>query len=320
MITEFNTWGVIVGAGIVLIGLMTFLLSLRLFRGSATSRRMEDFVLNYGSHGNLISSAIILPEDIKGSLFSRTIIPFFRKIISFIGKSINQASLTELDRKLSIANNPLNLRAIEFNGIRWLSALFGLLLGILIILPQRGQNTLMLVFGIVIALGFFLLPGALLNRSVRIAQDEIRAGLPDMLDMLSVCAFAGLGFDQSLQRVSEYWQTTLGSEIRRLVQEIELGVSRADALRNMSKRLEVSELSTFIAVIIQAENLGMRTADVLHAQAEQMRIIRQMRAKEIANQLPAKMIMPLAILILPALLAVLFAPMIPSLISLLHIG
>jgi tight adherence protein C len=317
MITQFSTWGVIVGAGIFLIGLVVFLLSLRVFRGTEVSKRLQDFVVDDGTHGRLVSAVLILPEDIKGSLFSRTVIPFFRRIVGSIGRLVNKTSLSELDRKLSVAGNPFNLRAVEFNGIRLVCFMGGLLVALMIIIPQHGKNLLLVIGGILFFVLITILPDGLLNRAVRTAQDNVRTGLPDMLDMLSVCAFAGLGFDQSLQRVSEYWQTTLGSEIRRLVQEIELGISRADALRNMSNRLGVPELSTFVAVIIQAENLGMRTADVLHAQAEQMRIVRQLRAKELANQLPAKMIVPLALLILPALMAVLFAPMIPALLALL---
>ncbi len=318
MFTQVSTYAVIIAAAIVVVGILVFLLSLRIFRGAEVNRRMQDFVVNYASPGNMMSSAVILPEDVRGSLFSRTVIPMFRRMIAYIGKLITRASLAELDRKLSVAGNPLGLRSLEFNGLRLLSVLAGLLIGIFLILPPRGTNMMVLAAAVLVVAFFAILPDTWLSRRVRIARDEVRANLPDMLDMLSVCAYAGLGFDQSLQRVSEYWQTTLGNEIRRLVQEIELGVSRADALRNMSNRLEVSELSTFVAVIIQAENLGMRIADVLHAQADQMRIVRQLRARELANQLPAKMIVPLAILILPALLAVLFAPMVPSLLSLLN--
>ena len=133
--------------------------------------------------------------------------------------------------------------------------------------------------------------------------------------MLSVCASAGLGFDQSLQKVSDSWKTPLGFEFRRVVQEMEVGLSRSEALRNMSHRLEIKELSSFVAVIVQAEQLGMQIADVLHSQAEQMRLLRQFRAKEIANKLPAKMMVPLALCILPALIAVILGPMLPAFID-----
>jgi tight adherence protein C len=134
--------------------------------------------------------------------------------------------------------------------------------------------------------------------------------------MLSVCASAGLGFDQSLQKVSDYWDTELGRELKRVTQEMEMGVARATALRDMSARLDVDDLSQFIAIIIQAEMIGMSYADVLHSQALQLRVLRQYRAREIANKLPAKMIIPLATCILPALIAVILGPAIPTLMDL----
>jgi tight adherence protein C len=96
---------------------------------------------------------------------------------------------------------------------------------------------------------------------------------------------------------------------------MEMGVSRSTALKDMSKRLDVDDLSQFIAIIIQAEMIGMSYADVLQSQALQMRVLRQFRAREIANKLPAKMIIPLATCIFPAILAVILGPAIPTLMD-----
>ena len=152
-----------------------------------------------------------------------------------------------------------------------------------------------------------------LKRKVRRRQDQIRKGLPDALDMLSVTAEAGLGFDQSLQRVSEYWKTPVGVEFGRVVAEMEMGSSRQEALRNMAARLDVPELSSFVAVIIQSDQLGMSIADALHAQADQMRIERRFRAQEAARKVPLKMLFPMMLLIFPAMLAVVCGPSIPIL-------
>jgi pilus assembly protein TadC len=95
---------------------------------------------------------------------------------------------------------------------------------------------------------------------MRARQDEIQRGLPDALDMLSVCASAGLGFDQSLQYISQYWDTEFGRELQRATGEMEMGVSRAEALRHMSARLDVDDLTRFIATIVQAERIGMSYA------------------------------------------------------------
>ena len=151
---------------------------------------------------------------------------------------------------------------------------------------------------------------------MRNRQDEIRRALPDALDMLSVCASAGLGFDQSLQKISSYWDTEFGQEIKRTIQEMEMGVTRSDALRNLSQRLEVNDLSQFVAIIIQAEKIGMSYADVLTSQANQLRIMRQVRAREMANKLPGKMIIPVILFIFPAMIAVILGPTVPILMNL----
>ena len=142
--------------------------------------------------------------------------------------------------------------------------------------------------------------------------------MPDALDMLAVITAAGLGFDQAMLRLGQTFKTPVGQEFARVVSELEVGVSREQALRDMQARVDIPELSSFVAVILQSERLGMSIADVLHSQAEQMRIYRQFRAKEVAQQLPARMMVPLAIFIFPALLAVILGPFFPLLLDILQ--
>jgi len=162
---------------------------------------------------------------------------------------------------------------------------------------------------------FFLLPSAWLQRKVRQRQDAVRKGLPDAMDMLSVCATAGLGFDQAIQRVSEHWNTPVGVEFGRVIHEMEMGLSRREALRNLADRLEISELSSFVAFVLQSEQLGMAISDVLHTQAGQMRAERRFRAQEQAQKIPTKMLFPMAFLIFPAVLAVVLGPALPKLFN-----
>lgn len=313
---DILTLGVLIAAIIVILGITIALVSLRVIRGNPVQTRIQEFVVSPSSTGLVYAEVPADTERFQGSLFRRTIVAQFLKITSFFGRFFSRASIEQLDWKLSIAGNPMNLRAIEFSGLRVLLLLGGILLALFFLTSGQLQNQLRYLGAVGVLLFALLLPDAWLNSQVRKSQSDAQSGLADAIDMLSVCAYAGLGFDQSLQRVSEYWQNTLGVEFKRVVNEIELGVSRADALRNMSDRLRLPELTTFVAIIIQADNLGMPTAEVLHAQAEQMRVLRQFRAKEVANKLPAKLILPLAFMILPALLAVIFAPLVPSLMNL----
>ncbi|MDY6868542.1 MAG: type II secretion system F family protein [Chloroflexota bacterium] len=115
--------------------------------------------------------------------------------------------------------------------------------------------------------------------------------------------------------MSTYWETELGREFQRVIREMEMGVPRVRALKNLSVRVDVDDLSRFILLILQAEKVGMSYADVLHSQAIQMRVQRQYRAREIANKLPGKMIIPIALFIFPAIIAVILGPAIPTLLN-----
>jgi len=168
---------------------------------------------------------------------------------------------------------------------------------------------------ILVLILFYAGPKVWLHYLVTNRQKKVLRGLPDALDMLSVCATAGLGFDQSLQRVSEYWDTPIGHEFGRVINEMEMGVTRRDALRNLADRVDIREITSFVALIVQTEQLGMSISDTLHAQAEQMRIERRHRAQEQAQKAPIKMLIPMAALIFPALLAVILGPAVPSLID-----
>jgi tight adherence protein C len=222
----------------------------------------------------------------------------------------------DLEHQLTIAKNPGNLHAASFFAVRLLFLMLGFLLAYLLNRDLSNSEMINILIGALVILVSWLLPSAWLKGRVRTRQDEIARGLPDALDMLSVCASAGLGFDQSLQKISDYWETELGYELKRVTHEMEMGLSRSVALKNMSSRLDVDDLTRFIATIVQAERIGMSYADVLHSQADQMRIIRQLRAREIANKLPGKMIIPVALFIFPAILAVILGPALPILFNL----
>jgi tight adherence protein C len=205
----------------------------------------------------------------------------------------------------------MGLGAREFYGISLASTLLGVYLAFVIF--RRGSETINIALSILILIFFYAAPRVWLQSRISRRQNSVKKGLPDAMDMLSVCATAGLGFDQSLQRVSEYWDTPIGHEFGRVINEMEMGLTRRDALRNLSDRLDIREIASFVALILQTEQLGMSISDTLHAQAEQMRIERRFRAQEQAQKAPIKMLIPMALLIFPALLAVILVPALPTL-------
>jgi len=252
-------------------------------------------------------------RELAGSLPRRVLLPVVKSIGQFFGRLTPVSQLENLRHRLTIAGNPLGLGAREFFGLRMVSIFLGFLVALLLL--RVGNGVVYWVAAAIALLIFFLLPSAWLQRKVRQRQDAVRKGLPDAMDMLSVCATAGLGFDQAIQRVSEHWNTPVGVEFGRVIHEMEMGLSRREALRNLADRLEISELSSFVAFVLQSEQLGMAISDVLHTQAGQMRAERRFRAQEQAQKIPTKMLFPMAFLIFPAVLAVVLGPALPKLFN-----
>jgi tight adherence protein C len=307
----------LLGAIVAILGIVlaVYGISTGLKGGNRLSTRMDQFV---AAEAQPLSNAItgqIIPREISGSLFSRTIATWINKFILLMERITPERMAVDLEHKLAIAENPGNMHAGQFFAVRFLVLFMGIFLAFYINRDFSNIRILFVGFGILAIVAGIFLPVLWLNGKVKSKKFEIRRELPNALDMLSVCADAGLGFDQSLQKISVYWDTDLGHELKRVTQELEMGVSRADALINMSNRLDVEDLSRFIAIVIQAELIGMSYAEVLHSQALQMRVLRQYWAREIANKLPAKMILPLALCIFPALLAVILGPVLPSLLN-----
>lgn len=295
-------------------GISFLILAVRWFRTGNVPQRLVQYVENPLEDTHRRKAVIrVQPRIITGSFSNRIFMPAIRGIGRFFGRITPAGSIESLAKKLITAGSPLGLGAREFYGISMASALLGVYLGFIIF--RRGTSTINLLLSILVLIFFYAAPKVWLHSLVSSRQNRVRKGLPDALDMLSVCATAGLGFDQSLQRVSEYWDTPIGHEFGRVINEMEMGLTRRDALRNLADRLDIREISSFVALIIQTEQLGMSISDTLHAQAEQMRIERRHRAQEQAQKAPVKMLIPMALLIFPALLAVILGPAIPAFIE-----
>lgn len=283
--------------------------------GNKVADRLDTYVAPDRSVPDQEEGRPIIAPEMEGSLFKRTVLSWINKVLKFLERFTPKSMVLDMEHKLTVAGRPGNLTATSFFAIRILLLFGGLLFAFFMLRNTEDLSLTSIMLGILVLLFSWFLPIAWLNQHMRTRQDEIQRGLPDALDMLSVCASAGLGFDQSLQKISEYWDTELGHELKKTTEEMEMGVSRAEALRHLADRVDVEELTQFVAILVQAERIGMSYADVLHSQAIQMRVLRQLRSREIANKLPAKMMMPLVTLIFPAMLIVILGPAIPTILG-----
>lgn len=307
---------VVIGVGVILAGVLVAGLSLIWFRSDEVSDRIQEFVtedVSTTSFGDRQRAAAIR-FDVVGTLAERTLLRWFKSIGQYLIRFTPVYMVSNLERRLMLAGNPVNLGVGTFFGLRLVFGLAGA--GIAFVVLRANSTPLYIALAILVFFLILFIPPIWLNSRIRNRQKELKRGLPDAIDMLSVCTQAGLGFDQSMQRVSDYWQTQIGRELGRVVSEMEVGFSRREAMKNMADRFNITELSSFVTIIIQAEQLGMSIADTLHAQAGQMREERRFRAQEEARKIPIKMLLPLAFLIFPAMIAVILGPSVPQLVEL----
>lgn len=158
-----------------------------------------------------------------------------------------------------------------------------------------------------LALGY-IIPDFLLDAVARKRQDTIERELPDALDHITMSVEAGIGFEAALGRAARAGRGPLAIEIRRALQEMQIGVPRSDALRNLARRNDVTDLRTFVSAVVQSEDYGLPIAHVLRIQSAELRLRRRQRAEERALKIPVKMTFPLVLCIFPALFIVLLGP------------
>jgi tight adherence protein C len=240
----------------------------------------------------------------------RVIYPVARKLGEIAIRFTPQNALQDTAKKLELAGSPGKLDPTMMMALQFISfVFFGGMMFLLFTVAKVGWSLgmiIMIVLGFSI-LGFFI-PQLLLSSTINKRQHNIRKAMPDALDLLTICVEAGLGFDAAMAKVAEKWETELSLAFARSIREVQLGKLRREALRTMADRIGLPEMTSFVAAVIQSEQLGVSLAKVLRIQSDQMRIRRRQLAEEEAHKVPIKMLIPMALLIFPSLMIVLLAP------------
>jgi tight adherence protein C len=291
---------VILGVGGT-VALVRFGLNATQGAGSDIQSRLEE----YASRTN---SPLTLEEIELAQPFSQRVVrPLLITLSKGFGKLSPSKSRAATELMLQLAGKPYNWGPSEFFGLR---IFVTLILGVLIFLVLSISQgfAIALAAGLFAGLVGFVVPVFWLRSKIRKRQSEIIKELPDALDLLTIIVEAGMGFDGAMQKVAEKWDNEISKGFSKVVQEMRLGVIRRDALKNMEITMGVPDVTTFVAAIIQAEQLGVSIAKILRVQSEQMRIKRRQRAEAAANKAPIKMLFPMVFLIFPALFIILLGP------------
>ncbi len=250
-------------------------------------------------------------EEIELSLSfkDRVLMPTVKRVANITTTFTPQKQLEDIRHQIELAG--MTTDAASFFTLRILVTVamgVGAFLVFWVIAPNAFPRTQALAFTVgFTAIGYFL-PIMLVKSRIKRRQNSIIKALPDALDLLVICVEAGLGFDMAMGKVFEKWDNDLAVAFGRVLRELQLGKSRREALRDMATRMDVPDVTTFVAAIIQADQLGVSMGKILRVQADQMRVKRRQRAQEKAHQAPVKMIIPMVFLIFPSIWIVLLGP------------
>ncbi len=292
--------------------LIIVVLALVLMGGSVLLlRRSEEDPLSVRIDEFAAREEIVSIEEIELSLpFSdRVFVPLIRRISEFLVQYTPQKTLESTTRLLELAGNPRNMRAAEFIVVRGVFTVFFAAL-VFLMMSRLGSAELgrRLLYTLGAAILGWYLPWMMLRSMVDRRKDAIIKKLPDALDLMTICVDAGLTFNAAMQKVDEKWDDPLANEFGRVIHEMQLGKSRRQSLRDMSDRMDVPDVTSFIAAVLQADQLGVGIGKILRIQSEQMRVRRRQRAEEKAQQAPVKMLFPMVFLIFPSIFVVLLGP------------
>lgn len=255
-----------------------------------------------------------LVEFLEPRFGSRVLVPARAGLADLARKLTPSDWAARTRHRLDLAGNPPAWDRERILAAKAAAALgLGGAVGLLMLLQGRTAFALALGAGAGV-LGFFL-PELLLKNTAQKRTARMRRELPDAVDLLSISVESGLAFDAALAQVASHAEGPLGAELRRVLQEIQIGKGRSQALRDLASRTEIDEMRTFLGALVQAEALGIPIVDVLRVQAKEMRLKRSQRAEELAMKLPVKIIFPVMLGIMPAILIVILGPAVIRLVQ-----
>lgn len=239
------------------------------------------------------------------AVVARSLPPLLDRLRTVVTRVSSKGVTAKIQRRLDLAGNPSRWspeRVLAYKGLGLIA------LGVLGGLVGFRHGALVLPAAAVGALAGFFLPDVLLYNAGLKRQQKLELALPDALDLLTVCVEAGLGFDAAIAQVAQKTEGPMAAECARLLQEMQFGKSRVEALRALADRTTVSQLRTFTTALVQASELGIPVAAVLREQAKDMRMRRRQRAEERAQKVPVKILFPLIFCLFPALFVIVIGP------------
>jgi tight adherence protein C len=297
----------LVGITLMIIGLAG--VATAAWRSHKTANRL-DFIRSLGSEAELYAEATPTVERVQEPLINRMFGPAARGLRNTLTRLYPSSEVDRVHADLLKAGLTGSVRAEEFVAIQMGSALLGVALGLVCLVSGALGTKLGVAMLFILPIIGGLAPTRWLRSRIKTRRMRVTNDLPDLLDLMTISVAAGLGLEQAMQVSCARFESPVCDELRLTLREMELGLSRHDALDNLKLRTDIDDLITFAVVLSQADALGLPIGRVLEAQADEMRDKRRQRARERAAKVPVKILFPLALCFLPAIMIIVLGPIV----------
>ena len=252
------------------------------------------------------------PEQMRNELdlpfVDRVLAPLLSRVQGITRRLTPTDASDRIRQKLDLAGNPPGMTVERVNGLKVLG-FGGALVGSLVLSTVMSLSlTVTLVFVIGASLAGYLGPNMFLYQRAYDRAEKLRRALPDAIDLLTISVESGLGFDAAVAQVARNTEGPLADEFARMLQEMQIGLSRTDALRSLAERTNLPDLRAFVSAMVQADAFGIPIGQVLRVQSSEIRVKRRQWAEEAAQKVPVKILIPLIFCILPCLFIAVLGP------------
>lgn len=279
------------------------------WRTHRTGHRL-DFIRSLGSEAEAYAEPVQVPDRVQTPFANRVFGPAGRGLRHSLSKLYPSRDIDRVHADLLKAGLTGSVRAEEFVAVQVGVVIGGFALGMILFVSGVVSVKMGLAITFILPLIGGLVPSYWLRHRIKARREAVTNDLPDLLDLMCISVAAGLGLEQAMHVSCSRFESAVATEIRLTLREMELGLSRHDALENMKLRTDIDDLVTFAVVLSQADALGLPIGRVLQAQADEMRDKRRQRAREKAAKVPIKILFPLAFCFLPAILIVVLGPIV----------
>ena len=256
----------------------------------------------------ITAAPVEMTRELDASFADRVLFPLLARSQRMGRRLTPEDASDRIREKLELAGNPFGWtvervmagKVVGFGAALVVSLILSLLMG-LSFLPTLG-------FVVVASLAGYMAPNMYLHQQTYDRSEKLQRALPDAIDLLTISVESGLGFDAACAQVARNTDGPLSEEFARMLQEMQIGRGRSEALRSLAERTNLADLRSFVSAMVQADAFGIPVGQVLRVQSSEIRVKRRQWAEEQAQKVPVKILVPLIFCILPCLFIAVLGP------------